>query len=413
MNGVSTGTFPTRFLRDDGRRTATSNERFLLSLLRKGGPQSRIELSRASGLTAQSITRLVEPLIARGLLLEDAPVVLGRGKPAAPLHLNGKAAFGAGVSLMTDALALALVDLEGTVLLRLTEPLSSLRREAGLRQIQALVDRAIAMAHLDRERMVGVGVAITGYFIGEGAKVNPPLPLDDWAFQPIDRHLHQALGVPVWVENDGSAAAIGEAVLGAGRRARNFAYLYFSAGFGGGVIVDGALARGSHGNAGEFASVIPEGGFQPTLHNLMQIIREEGSDYADLNALLADFDPAHPGVLAWIEKAVPSLDLVISAISAALDPDLIVLGGRLPPVLAGRLIPRLSFTNPLRRGRNRPVPGIVPSAITGDASAIGAATLPIEAAFFEAHRLWQKGIDPEEKIPEQVTGAKSSDIDSN
>lgn len=383
MHGVSAGQFPTHFLREDGRRTATTNERRLLSLLRRDGPQTRAELSRSTGLTAHSITRLIEPLIDRGLVLEDTPVAAGPGKPGAPLRLNGQAAFGVGVSIMTDAVALALIDLNGNVLNRADAPLASVELAPGIAQIRTMIDRAIAETRLKPELMAGVGVAITGYFVGEGARVNPPSQLDPWALQPLDNILSQAFAAPVWIENDGSAAAVGEAVLGAGRHVRNFAYLYFSAGFGGGVIVDGTLARGRNGNAGEFASILPEGWFQPNLQRLLELMAQGGGGYPNLNAMLADFAMDRPGVSQWLDEAERSLNLVISAISATLDPDLIVLGGRLPGALANQLTLRLRFTNPLRRGKTRPTPAIVPSATTGDASAIGAATLPIGAAFFD------------------------------
>jgi len=384
MNGVFAATFPPHFLREDGRRTATANERLLLSLLRRDGPQTRAELSRSTGLTAHSITRLIDPLIGRRLVLEDIPVVTGPGKPGAPLRLNGQAAFGVGVSIMTDAVALALIDLNGAVLHHRDAPLRSVELAPGINQIRAMIDQAIAEIRLDPKLMVGVGVAVTGYFIGEGAKVNPPSQLDPWALQPLDQILSQAFAVPVWIENDGSAAAVGEAALGVGRHVRNFAYLYFSAGFGGGVIVDGALARGRNGNAGEFASILPDGWFQPNLQRLLQLMAEGGAAYPNLNAMLADFAMDRPGVSPWLDEAEASLNLVISAISATLDPDLIVLGGRLPRPLADQLALRLRFTNPLRRGRTRPTPVLVPSATIGDASAIGAATLPIGAAFFNS-----------------------------
>ncbi len=79
----------------------------------------------------------------------------------------------------------------------------------------------------------------------------------------------------------------------------------------------------------------------------------------------------------------PSLNLVASAISATLDPGMIVLGGRVPPALAQRIIERIAFTNPQRRGFHRPAPRIVASVMDGDATAIGAATLPLRAAFFD------------------------------
>ena len=57
----------------------------------------------------------------------------------------------------------------------------------------------------------------------------------------------------------------------------------------------------------------------------------------------ARFDPAHPAVDLWLDRSLPSLNLVASAISATIDPGMIVLGGRLPTSLASRIAERIRF----------------------------------------------------------------------
>jgi predicted NBD/HSP70 family sugar kinase len=383
MTAISAGDFPTRFLRDDGRRTATTNERVVMDLLSRQGPASRADLARLTGLAPHSITRLVEPLLARGLVGEALPVASGRGKPAARLALAGEAAFAVGLSVMTDAVSLVLLDLAGEVRAGCSERLTDTAIEPACRQIRAMIDAAIADTGRDRSRLVGIGVGVTGYFIGDGARLNPPRLLDPWALVPLDTILAEALGEMVWIDNDGNVAAIGEAMLGHGRASRDFAYLYFSAGFGGGIISQGLPLRGRHGNAGEFASILPPDWPQPNLEALRTTFAEHGEAFADLHAMLADFDADHPAVDAWLDRCLPSLNLVASAISATTDPEAIVLGGRLPATLAKRIAARIAFTNPERRGFHRPAARIVASTIDGDAAAIGAATLPLRAAFFD------------------------------
>lgn len=383
MNGITAGEFPERFLREDGRRTATPNERVVMDLLSRRGPLSRADLARLTGLAPHSITRLVEPLIARGLLKEAAPVAAGRGKPAAKLALEGSAAYAVGLSVMTDAVSLALVDLAGAVQSTRSERLVDTDIALACGQIRHMIDDAIADARRDRSTLVGIGVGVTGYFIGDGARLNPPRMLDPWALVPLDTILAEELGEKVWIDNDGNVAAIGEAMLGHGRTVSDFAYLYFAAGFGGGIIADGAPLRGRHGNAGEFASILPDGWPQPNLEALRTTFQRMDVEFADLHAMLANFDVQHAAVAAWLDDNMASLDLVVSAISATIDPETIVLGGRLPQALAARIIERVSFTNPERRGFHRPAARILSSIIEGDAAAIGAATLPLRAAFFD------------------------------
>ena len=382
MTALSAGSFPHRFLRDDGRRTATANERVVMDLLSRHGPASRADLARLTGLAPHSIARLVEPLIERGLLVEAAPRAAGRGKPSTKLGLVGRAAFAVGLSVMTDAVSLVLLDLAGTVAAARSERLHDVALAPATAQIRTMIAAAVADAGWDPAAMVGIGVGVTGYFIGDGARLNPPRLLDPWALLPLDTLLSDALGAKVWIDNDGNVAAVGEAMLGHGRHIRDFAYLYFAAGFGGGVISGGHPLRGRNGNAGEYASILPPDWPQPNLEALRHRFAAMGRDYPDLHAMLSAFDADHPAVTAWLDAVLPALDLVASAISATLDPQAIVLGGRLPAVLAERIIARIRFTNPERRGHHRPAPQILASAILGDAAAIGAAMLPLRAAFF-------------------------------
>jgi predicted NBD/HSP70 family sugar kinase len=284
---------------------------------------------------------------------------------------------------MTDAVSLVLLDLAGQVQGGRSERMADTEIQPACRQIRRMIDTAIADAGRDRARLVGIGVGVTGYFIGDGARLNPPRLLDPWALVPLDTILAEALGEKVWIDNDGNVAAIGEAMLGHGRLCRDFAYLYFSAGFGGGIISQGLPLRGRHGNAGEFASILPADWPQPNLEALRTTFAEHGRTFADLHAMLADFDADHAAVDRWLDRCLPSLDLVASAISATVDPGAIVLGGRLPSSLAARIAARIRFTNPERRGFHRPAARIVPSTIDGDAAAIGAATLPLRAAFLD------------------------------
>lgn len=283
---------------------------------------------------------------------------------------------------MTDTVSLVLLDLAGNITNACSEQLSHTTLPTACAQMRRMMESAIINAKRDPSTLIGIGVGVTGYFIGDGAKLNPPLLLDSFALVPLDTLLANAFGQKVWIDNDGNVAAIGEAMLGHGREVRDFAYLYFSAGFGGGVISNGQVLRGRHGNAGEFASILPFGWKQPNLEALRLGFSAAGVDYPDLHAMLGEFDPDHAAVDAWLDASMPSLDLVASSISATLDPEAIVLGGRLPQQLAQRMVDRITLTNPERRGYHRPCARIVASMIDGDATAIGAATLPLKAAFF-------------------------------
>jgi predicted NBD/HSP70 family sugar kinase len=363
-------------------RPASENERLILDLLRRHRGASRAELARLTGLTNQTLSRLIEELGSMGLVKLGEAQIKGRGQPSHPVLICPEGAYTIGLSIMTDALSLCLMDFDGKIIR--SQSLHFPSNEVGrvLAMIHRFIDESLDAFTIDRTRLVGVGVAITGFFIGTGLQVNPPAPLDNWALTDVKEMLEAHLNLPVWLDNDGSVAAVGEAISGVGIDFSSFAYLFFSAGFGGGLILDRKLHRGTHGNAGEFNAILPPDYTAPNLNTLLEDLRADGMTFADIAEMLDVFDVRWAGVNAWLDKVIPSLNLVIGAISAVTDVETIVLGGRLPKSLGEILIERLSFHNTQRRGHYRPVPRLLTSGAREDAALIGAASLPLKALYY-------------------------------
>jgi predicted NBD/HSP70 family sugar kinase len=208
--------------------------------------------------------------------------------------------------------------------------------------------------------------------------------MSEWALRDLEQEMSAAFDLPVWVENNGSAAAVGESLYGAGKRIRDFAYIYIAVGIGGGVIVDGALMRGFRGNAGEFTGVLPAAirGDRPTLSLLLEMVRERGTPIGSISELIDRFDPTWPGVEAWLERTRGPLMAILSAIGAVADPEAIVIGGRAPRALAALIVERADYYQEKLRDLERPLPLLLAAEADGDAAALGAAALPLKQHFF-------------------------------
>ena len=113
---------------------------------------------------------------------------------------------------------------------------------AVIRQIAALV--AEVTQGVDRSALFGVGVSAPGPLDSEAGVVLGIPTLPGWVDIPITAWLGESLGLPVALENDAVAAAIGEWHVGAGRGLSDFVYVTVSTGIGGGVIADGHVLRG-------------------------------------------------------------------------------------------------------------------------------------------------------------------------
>ena len=362
----------------------SANDRRLLMLIRDKGPISRADLARETGLALQSVVRLVAQLMERGLVQGGEKIASGPGQPSLPISLAPDAAFSLGVSIMDDALSAVLVDLSGRIRTVSGELFDTASRDRVASRLAEILSNMTKKAAIDPARLVGVGVALPGFFVDGGDRINAPLAMEEWALTDIARLLGSSLNLPVWIENDGGAAAAGESVYGVGRVHRTFAYLYIGTGLGGGVIMDGRPWRGFRGNSGEFTGLLPPSmrDKRPTLGLLLAMINRRGLDLRGVGDLLRRFDPAWPEIDTWLAETREATTAILSAAAAVLDPEAIVIGGRIPAQLARRLADDSGFFTVPVRGRDRRFPLVLPQETERDAAAIGAAALPFLHRYF-------------------------------
>jgi len=375
-----------RFYATHGLKAMSRSERRVLGTIVRGGEVGQPALARATGLAQQSISRIVKGLVSINALTEGDRVLSGkRGQPGLAVRVTPDFAYSFGVSMMTDAISVALFDFSGSVVEEQHRDLPAMTRNAVLDAAETMIERMIEAHGVEFSRIFGMGVSISGRYIGPGAVYNTPSPLDDWALIAIDRLFEERFDIPVWVENDGNAAAVGESLVGVGRHYDNFAYLFIDTLVGGGIIMNHELMRGCNGNGGEIGLLLPKNIYQhPSLESLRQTLGEYGVEHAGVSEMIRHFDIGWPGIDEWITKTRSSFSLIASALAAILDPEAIVLGGRMPASLARRVIPHIDVYNDSRRGKPRALPKLMASKAGDDASAVGAAALPFKEHFFAA-----------------------------
>lgn len=361
------------------------NDRRILGLLFRQRMMTQLAIAEATGLTQQSVSRIMTDLAQKGVVRAGEKVNTGkRGYPSTAMTVVPNFAYSVGVSIMADAVSLALLDLSGGVLAERRAAMVSLPVATVLEWSAATIADVLRGQNIARERLAGIGVAITGSFIDTGG-FNTPYCLKEWAGIDVAQLFRQTFSLPAFSDNDGNAAAVAENILGVGRRVGNFAYLYIATGVGGGLILNGALWRGRYGNAGEYAGGLPPNIYPfPNLELLRQLAARHGATFDSVSDMLAAFDPAWPAVGEWIARVRDSLSIIASNATSILDLDAIVLGGRMPQALAQRVIPHIELYDQKRRAIIRPKAEIVAAEAGGEVTAIGAGILPLQALFFDS-----------------------------
>lgn len=115
--------------------------------------------------------------------------------------------------------------------------------------------KVVADAGLATEHLAATGIACGGPLDPSAGVVLHPPHLPGWRDVPVAALAEHELGAPAVLDNDATAAAVGEHRFGAGRGVSNLMYLTISTGIGGGLIMQGRPYRGSTGNAGELGHV--------------------------------------------------------------------------------------------------------------------------------------------------------------
>lgn len=358
--------------------------RSLLDLLLKKGPTSQAALTAALDISQPSVARLVSGFLADGAVKVSERVAQGRGNPSVQVALDPDYAYGLGVSLSGDSVSLTLLDMTGRPRSTRAVAMPDMAPQIVLDRLFALKSELLTETSVDPSRIVGAGVGFSGFFVADPLRFNPPQQLRGWAQIDVADALSQALDLSVIGENDGTAAAVAESLLGVGRTCSTFAYCHLTNGFGGGLIVDGRPLRGAMGNAGDFGGVLwlLDDGY-PNLDLLRSTVEAAGSAFDTVEEMVRTIRPETPGVSDWISDAQRPIAKLAFLLGHILAPERVVIGGRLPVPVAQALADAVSLPQtPTRNAQPFPLPRVVASEVNGDAVAIGAALMPLQALFF-------------------------------
>lgn len=371
-------------------RNRAHNRRVVLEVIRLHGQLGRTEIARHAHLSPQAVANIVDELLDEDLLIEKGRLRSGRGQPPIQFAVNPDGPLTAGVEIAADHMATVLLDLSGRVRAQSIAPLA----EPGPDHVPARISAEIDRLRQDlpaTTRLLGVGVVMPGPFEIEGMSSVGPATLPGWSgVNPVEL-LSAATGETVAIENDATAAAVGERLYGAGRQVANFCFLYFGVGLGLGVIHQGRPLRGAFGNAGEIGHLNitprnrtgiygPEGTLErfASLYALRERLEAGGRKAATLAELQALFDGGDRVLQEWVAEAADYLAPTVAMLENVFDPETVIFGGGLPDAVLDAVIAALE---PLPVSvASRPKRGL-PRVLRGQTgqltAALGAAALPL------------------------------------
>jgi len=223
---------------------------------------SRGQLAQRTNLSNTTMTNLVSELIEQGLVVESSKAEIADadirpvGRPRTGICLNPNARFVVGVHIGIGTFRLAITNLLNEILFSEMNAFDVAHpAEDVLDQIVTRVEALIAQSGLERGKILGVGVGASG-LVDFQAGVNLLSTSLNWRNVPVRDYLKEKLGLPVVVDNNVRAMAIGETFFGDGRNSSSLVFVYGRVGVGAGLTFKGEVYRGNAMGAGEIGHTI-------------------------------------------------------------------------------------------------------------------------------------------------------------
>lgn len=359
--------------------------RAILTLLR-GAELSGKELAGFLGVSAQTASVITRDLESAGLIVKGNPKRGKVGKPQTPWALNADGAFGIGLRIGRRSADFVLMDLLGNLRLqdKLRYPVPTPKITEDF--LHQNFNEALAMLGPDVDRLSGLGVAAP-FALWNWTEGFEPAPeaLQDWRDYSFADAIAQISPLPVSVSNDATMACQGELLFGAGRGLTDFAYIHIGALLGGGIVLNGRVYEGAHGNAGDFAA-IPVGGTRlSALASLAQLearIAQQVGEPVSLGARPELWRDHPEAVDDWMDQTAQAIAEASIALRAVLDVPRIIVDGGMPDVIKLCVTGRIIEAQQDLDHRGLHATEIVAGQLGDSAGALGAANLPLLNALF-------------------------------
>jgi glucokinase-like ROK family protein len=231
------------------------NKSLVLNSVWKDSGISRLDISRQTGLSTATVSRLVESLVQDNLLVENLSVASSKGRPVKPVCFNGQAYYLIGIDLGTTFIRGVLTNL-GLETIKEIEVVTESHKdpEYVLGKVVQVIMNLANTTLIDPSKIIGVGIAVAG-IINLSTGIVEYSPAFNWRNIELGSFMAQRIPYPVFFDNVSRAMALGEITFGNGPRYEDLICVNVGYGIGAGIVIGRKLFYGTDGMAGEFGHI--------------------------------------------------------------------------------------------------------------------------------------------------------------
>jgi predicted NBD/HSP70 family sugar kinase len=373
-----------------------NNERAVLMSITMAPGSSAAEITRTTGLGAQTVSRMLLDLEAAGLILRGEPRRGQRGQPAIPIYLNPHGAFCIGCEVGWRHIEILVQNLGGEILGRHRRDYAFPDFETIFAEIASLSKLMIGLVPEElRARLIGMGVAMPSGFERNLKLLGAPKAKSaQWKGVDSLQLATNATGLDVFMFNDGNAGCWGELAAYPIPRPKNLGYILVSSFVGAGLIVEGKLWEGSRGQSANLGSMTVTGrdGQEEYVHLIASILALEarllnrGLPVPTGNPLDWDWTAFEDVAAEWIADAGRAIAKTIVNTSAVIELDVVIVDGIAPKAIVERLVTSVKSHLGAMPTLTSEWPQVEIGRLGNAAPALGAAWLPMYRRFFSRER---------------------------
>ena len=363
------------------------NEGSVLRTIEKNGPISRADVGKIVGLTPPTISDIVKDLIERDIVQEIGKGNSSGGKKPILLKINSKSAYMIAVDLGGEnGIRVALMDLSYNIANEKFGPkIESLNSKKIKNSLSVILKDFIKEINIPKQKILGICIGIPGIIDTKLKKVTVA-PRLNWEISLEDLTLKE-IGIPITLENDVNLMALGEKVKGIAQKINNFVFVGERTGIGAGIIINRKIYKGANNAAGEVGYLLVDPkyasessrdyGCLEKLASYKIIVEKAKKKIGKTVEAMDVFKMAAEGnsiALEIVKEALKYLAYGIANISCVLNPELMIIGGKisiLPPRFLEEIKRNIKEIIPF-------VPRIEFSKLGEDGVLIGAAVMVLE-----------------------------------
>ncbi|MFP4621584.1 MAG: ROK family protein [Bacteroidales bacterium] len=227
------------------------NKAKVLKLIRNAGEISRADIVKETGISAPTVTRIVDDLIQNEKLVRQVGTGESKGgRPPKIVQFNAENNLIIGLDWGRTHIYATLSNLNAETLYETDTPTEASQDfNKDLQKLYSIIEQLVGKSGIDERKLAGIGIAAAGYVNKEG--IIEYSPNFSWKNVDLKKPISEKFNVPVVVNNVSRVMALGELYYG-DLNIKDFVFVNLGYGIGAGIIVNGKPLLGFNGISGEF-----------------------------------------------------------------------------------------------------------------------------------------------------------------